>query len=228
MTAEAAPKNVTEAIARIMLELPAIGRDHSASAQQGGYKYRGIEDITTKAQMLCGKYGVAFFPQGEITEIRELVVNGKPWTDTVLSVLYEVCHGPSDTSKIVKVPGIGRDNSDKGSNKGMTQAFKYALIQVFMISDTKDDSDGTTVEADSKSGARSTASRPAPQADPVTGEIASTGDVATMNLQELTLALQEAGLPLTGNTEAKRARLAEHRLVSVGSNGATDGTEPFG
>ena len=142
------PKNIAEAIARIMGELPAIGKDHTASAQQGGYAYRGIEEVTTKAQALCSKYGVVFFPQAEITEVRDLLVNSKPWTDTYLSVTYEVVHGPSDTRQVVKVPGIGRDNADKGSNKAMTQAFKYALIQTFMISDAKDDTDGVSTEAD--------------------------------------------------------------------------------
>jgi hypothetical protein len=46
------------------------------------------------------------------------------------------------------VVGIGRDNSDKGANKALTQAFKYALIQVLCIADAKDDGDGSTHEAD--------------------------------------------------------------------------------
>lgn len=141
-------KNVTEAIAAIMAELPGIGKDQHASPSQGGYGYRGIEAITGALQPLLAKYGVVLFPRGEITQIREITVNDKPWTDTVVAVEYEISHGPSDTSKIVRVPGIGRDNSDKGSNKGMTQAFKYALLQTFCISDPKDDNDGEHHEAD--------------------------------------------------------------------------------
>jgi hypothetical protein len=62
------------------------------------------------------------------------------------------------------------------------------------------------------------------------GSGASTGDVATMSLRELTAALQEAGLPLTGNTAAKRLRLAEHRVgmkpAPVSGNPGED-EEPF-
>jgi hypothetical protein len=71
---------------------------------------------------------------------------------------------------------------------------------------TEADDDGN---AASRPKASTTARRAAPHADPETGEI--TGDVATMGLRELTAALQEAKLPLTGGTEAKRLRLAEHR-----------------
>lgn len=134
------PKNVTEAIARIMGELPAIGK---AKDPNGGvkYAYRGIEAITAEAQALCAKYGVVFYPRGEVTQTKDIIVNGNPWTDTFISVYYEVVHGPSDTTRTILTPGIGRDNSDKGSNKAMTQAFKYALLQVFMIADPKDDGD---------------------------------------------------------------------------------------
>lgn len=152
MTAAASspePKNITEALARIMGELPAISKKRHP---EGGvnYAFRGIEEITAEAQELCARYGVVYFPRGEITEIKEITVNGKPWTDTIVSVEYEVSHGPSDTSKIVRVPGIGRDNSDKGSNKGMTQAFKYALIQTLMIADPKDDGDRERHETDGR------------------------------------------------------------------------------
>lgn len=139
-TVLAEPKNITEAIARIMGELPAIGKERDPNAGVK-YAYRGIETITGHAQALCAKYGVVFYPRGEITETKNIIVNGNPWTDTFVSVEYEVAHGPSDTSKLVRTPGIGRDNSDKGSNKGMTAAFKYALLQVFMIADPKDDGD---------------------------------------------------------------------------------------
>jgi hypothetical protein len=132
-------KNVTEALAAVMAELPAIGKDGKADPSQGGYSYRGIEAITSHAQALLGKHGVVPFPRvvGE-PKITPITINNKPWTDTMLMVEYRFKHGPTDTEEIA----IGRDNSDKGANKCMTQAFKYALIQVLCIGDKKDDSDG--------------------------------------------------------------------------------------
>lgn len=142
------PANVVEALARVAAELPSIGKDRQASQQQGGYSYRGIEAITRHAAPLLAKYGVVFAPDVQHIEIREITVNGKPWTDTVLTVGYRI-HGPggADDHIDATVVGIGRDNADKGANKALTQAFKYVLTQTLCVADGKDD-DGATHEAD--------------------------------------------------------------------------------
>lgn len=141
--------SVHAALAAVMAELPAIGKDHSASQAQGGYAYRGIEQITRHVQGLFAKHGVVVVPSVQSIETRELLVNSKPWTDTQLVVNYTLV-GPDGSTLEATTVGIGRDNADKGANKAMTQAFKYLLLQVLCISDAKDDADGTTVEADTR------------------------------------------------------------------------------
>jgi hypothetical protein len=144
------PTNVVGALARVMAEIPGIGKDSQAAAQQGGYKYRGIEAITIHVQPLLAKYGVVFVPRVASTEVVDIEVNGKPWTDTRLLVDYTI-YGPGGIDDHIPGPciyALGRDNSDKGANKAMTQAFKYAMLQVLCISDAKDDADGATHEAD--------------------------------------------------------------------------------
>ena len=74
-------------------------------------------------------------------------MNSKPWTDTTLIVNYTLTSRDGSSLQATTV-GIGRDNSDKGANKAMSQAFKYLLLQVLCISDAKDDADGSTFEAD--------------------------------------------------------------------------------
>lgn len=142
--------NVIVALLRVMRDLPGIGRDQTASAQQGGYPYRGIEQITHHTQGLFARHGVVFSPRCVSYEIRDLLVNNKPWTDTIQQVEYDVYGpgGPADKIVVGPILCIGRDNSDKGANKGLTQAYKYALLQALNISDAKDDNDGTTQEAD--------------------------------------------------------------------------------
>lgn len=142
-------RTVHEALADVMGALPAIGRDQQASAQQGGYAYRGIEAITKHLQSLLAEHGVVIVPSVESMQVEHLTVNNKPWTDTTLHVAYTIV-GPDGSSLSARTVGIGRDNSDKGANKAMTQAFKYLLLQLFCISDAKDDGDGTTVEADDR------------------------------------------------------------------------------
>ena len=197
MTVAAEPKNVTEALARIMAELPAISKKRHPG-DTVTYAYRGIEEITAEAQELCAKYGVVYYPKAEITEIKEITVNGKPWTDTIALVEYEIVHGPSDTSRFVRVPAIGRDNSDKGSNKAMTQAFKYALIQTLMIADPKDDGDRERHETESRGASRPAApraERPAPVADPETGEVADPGLASQKQLNMIGVLFAKKDVP---------------------------------
>ncbi len=156
-----APRNVIEAIARVMDELPGIGKDSKAAPEQGGYAYRGIEAITREAQGLFAKYGVVFAPRVLEHEVQEIVVSNRPWTDTRLLVEYAV-YGPGGVEDRITVGplyALGRDNSDKGANKCMTQAFKYALLQLLCISDAKDDNDSTNAERDQQ---RSTTPPPPP------------------------------------------------------------------
>ena len=147
---EAKVPNVISALSEVMKGLPGIPKGSAAAPAQGGYAYRGIEAIASEAAPLLAKHGVVFVPKVESYETREIVVNQKPWTDTILHVTYTV-YGPGGVSDCITVGpliGIGRDNSDKGANKAMTQAFKYALIQTLCIADEKDDADSGSPEAD--------------------------------------------------------------------------------
>ena len=166
----AEPKNVVQAIARVMGELPAIGKDSTASSQQGGYAYRGIEAITSEAQALFAKYGVVFVPRVVSNRTENITVNGKPWTDTFLEVEYDV-YGPGGTVELGGMQvidmitvgpllAIGRDNSDKGANKAMTQAFKYLWLQTFCISDPADDGDGIPADGGTVRGAENDEQEP--------------------------------------------------------------------
>lgn len=180
---------VVECIANVIGELPAIGRDGRASQQQGGYAYRGIEQITAAAAPLFAKHGVVFVPQVLSCEFRELTVNNKPWTDTILTVRYRIC-GPGGDYVEATVVGIGRDNSDKGANKALTQAFKYALIQTLCIADAKDDGDSSTHEADA---------RPTPQPSAPPGELPD--DLHSLKPPELAALLRERGLTPQGTQD---------------------------
>lgn len=134
------PGNVITALAAVMADMPGIGKGEK-SAQ--GYSYRGIEQITAEVQPLLAKHCVVFVPRVVARFTKDFDLNSKPWTEEQLTVEYTV-YGPGGADdKIVVGPvvGLGRDNSDKGANKAMTQAFKYALIQTFCIGDAKDDPD---------------------------------------------------------------------------------------
>lgn len=142
-----APSNVVEALAAVMAELPGIAKvKHENPSGKGlTYAYRGIEEITSEVQGLFAKYGIVVVPRVARREVKDIVVNNNDWTDTYLEVSWTV-YGPGMTSVDASTFGHGRDNSDKGTNKAMTQAFKYLLLDMLCISDPADDNDGTNVE----------------------------------------------------------------------------------
>lgn len=145
------PTNVIAALAAIMADLPGITKDERS---EQGYNYRGIEAITRHVQHLCGKHGVVFVPRVVRRTTKEFTINSRPWTEDAAEVIYTV-YGPGgieDRIQVGPLVGLGRDNSDKGMNKAMTQAFKYALIQTLCIGDGKDDPDADVArEADARS-----------------------------------------------------------------------------
>lgn len=135
------PTNVIQALARVMLELPGIGKTNES---EQGYKYRGIEAITAHAQQLLGRHCVVFVPRVVERKTVEFSINNRPWTEDQATIIYKV-FGPGGVDDCIEVGpliALGRDNSDKGMNKCMTQAFKYALLQTLCIGDHKDDADG--------------------------------------------------------------------------------------
>lgn len=155
------PTNVVAALSRVMGELPAIGKEGVGPRDQGSYAYRGIEQITREAQGLFAKYGVVFVPFVTKCKVTPVTVGGKPWTDTQLHVVYNV-FGPGGGDDVIQVGplvGIGRDSNDKGANKAMTQAFKYALLQVLCVADAKDDADAESYEGDADQSAVRTRTR---------------------------------------------------------------------
>ena len=134
------------AIARIMGDLPAIGKDERMSGGGMSYNYRGIETITAHVQPLLVKHGVVIVPSSTITSI-EPALDAKPgWQDVVLSIDWLII-GPDGSTLNARTVGIGRDSGDKGSNKCSSQAFKYLLLHLFCIADSGDDSDGMAYDS---------------------------------------------------------------------------------
>lgn len=205
------PANVVAAIAAVMRELPAIGKGERS---EQGYNYRGIEQVTAHIQALCGKYGIVPVAHVLDVEVRDLTINNRPWTEHHVSVEYDI-YGPGGVddrlpTRAGPFHGLGRDNSDKGINKAMTQAYKYLLIQTFIIGDRKDDGDQErSAEADAPPVRRS----PPPRRDnrPHAQPLADPKTVETLiaRLNELPEAIRrqakENWLEKFGKPEALRA-----------------------
>jgi hypothetical protein len=132
---------VQVALSRIIAEMPAIGKDQQMGTGQYGYAYRGIEQITQHVQPLLAKHGVVIVPKSTLIGITP-ALDAKPgWQDAVLSTEWTII-GPDGSHVTAQTVGVGRDNSDKSVNKAASQNFKYLLLQLLCIADSKDDADG--------------------------------------------------------------------------------------
>ena len=120
-------------IPKIMSEVGVIEKTRTNSQQGSGYKFRGIDDVYSALHPLLHKHGVFFTPsvQDSIREERTSK-SGGTLIYTVLKVKYTFYADDGSTFDVI-VPGEAMDSGDKSSNKAMSAALKYALLQVFCI-----------------------------------------------------------------------------------------------
>lgn len=150
--------NVVQALARVQAEIGGVeklsGAERKARGLGGGdgginYAYRGIDQIAAAAQPLFGRHGVVISPTVLSSDVTQIELNGRPWTDTTVLVDWTI-YGPGGVEDRItaRTEGQGRDNSDKGRNKAMTGAFKNLLLRLLCIGDPGDDPDNHTYESD--------------------------------------------------------------------------------
>lgn len=137
----APPVSVHVALARVIAEMPSIGKDERGPSNQGGYAYRGIEAITKHAGPLFGQHGIVIVPTVTVTSVQPSPAMKDGWQDTYITVVWEIV-GPDGSTVTATTCGVGRDNVDKGINKAQTQAWKYLLLALLCVSDRADDADG--------------------------------------------------------------------------------------
>ena len=130
--------NIYQSINAIMKHVPSIGKDRKN--QQQGYNFRGIDDMYNALNPLLAEHGV--FATSEVlnTEREERQTkSGGTLFYSILTVKFNfyATDGTFVTSVMI---GEAMDNGDKASNKAMSTAYKYALMQLFCIptEDVKD------------------------------------------------------------------------------------------
>lgn len=131
-------KLIYERIAAVMQDLGAV--DKEQINQQQRFKFRGIDDIYNAVHKTMAKHKV--FTTHEILNREQREVKTKNGN---LGFHYRIFyrfhfHTVDGSSVSTDVDGEGIDYGDKGYNKCLSIAHKYALISTFCIP-TKEDSD---------------------------------------------------------------------------------------
>ena len=123
--------NIYQSIAKILEEVPAIGKNKKNTTQN--FMFRGIDDVMNTFQPLLAKHKVFIVPQ-VLEQTREERQTSKGGT-----LLYSICkikyifYAEDGSSIEAIVVGEGMDSGDKATNKAMAIAMKYAMFQVFCI-----------------------------------------------------------------------------------------------
>lgn len=123
-------------ISMVMVDVGAIAK--SGKNEADGYMFRSIDDVYDKLQPVLGKHGVFFLPS--VLESKEErfkgTFEGKKNVSLIrikLKVKYSIFAAEDGSTIETTVEGEAIDDSDKATNKALTAAFKYMLIQVFCI-----------------------------------------------------------------------------------------------
>jgi len=120
----------------VMKEIGVVGKNQKNQAQ--GFKFRGIDDMLNSIYPALIKHGVFMTPEctSESHEIREVVRgNGKAGADKHVTIMMKYHFYAEDGSSVTvgPVPAEGLDSGDKATNKALSAALKYALIQTFSV-----------------------------------------------------------------------------------------------
>jgi hypothetical protein len=149
----------------VMAEIKAVGKDQKNSQQ--GFNFRGIDDMLNSLNPCLTKHGIFLAPKviSFTQDMREVTrSSGKTGIDKHVHLLVEYTFYAEDGSSVVIGPisSEGLDSGDKATNKALSSALKYALIQTFAVpTEDMDDSDKTSpeiVKEDKKSPAIQTSS----------------------------------------------------------------------
>lgn len=113
--------------------------------QQQGFAFRGMESVMAKVGPALRKHGIAGpLPRVIDRQVETIEVGQqrKPWRLVTLTVEFTFVGPAGDYLSVVTV-GEGFDPGDKASNKAMTGAMKYALVQSLTIASGHDDADAS-------------------------------------------------------------------------------------
>ena len=119
-----------------MKEIGPVSKDQKNTQQ--GFKFRGIDQFVNALHPALVAHGVFMAPRSTqyTQELKDVVRgSGKAGVDKHVSILMEYDFFAEDGSKVTigPIPAEGLDSGDKATNKALSAALKYALIQTFSV-----------------------------------------------------------------------------------------------
>jgi hypothetical protein len=125
---------VYHAINQVQRALASEGISKSRKNQQQGYNFRGIDDVYNTVSPLLGQHGLCILPRVLSREcIERQNKSGGALFYVTCEVEFDFVSAEDGSKHVVKTYGEAMDSADKATNKAMSAAYKYALMQAFAI-----------------------------------------------------------------------------------------------
>lgn len=143
---------VYKAIAAVAGELAKTGIAKDRKNAQQGYNFRGIDDMYNTLAPLLSQHGLVILPRvTDRTCVERQTRNGGALFYTTVAVEFDFVAVEDGSKHTVTTFGEAMDSGDKSTNKAMSAAYKYAVMQAFAIPTEGDnDADATTHEVAAK------------------------------------------------------------------------------
>jgi hypothetical protein len=140
--------NVYKAINAVQRALAAEGISKARKNQQQGYNFRGIDDIYNAVSALLANNGLCILPRVLSRDcVERQSAKGGALFYVTCEVEFDFVCAEDGSKHTVKTYGEAMDSADKATNKAMSAAYKYAVMQAFAIPTEGDnDADATTHE----------------------------------------------------------------------------------
>lgn len=148
--APATTRNVYQAIAAVMGDLARSGISKEQTNTFDKYKFRGIDDVYNALAPLLAKHGLLILPRvlERTSEERTSQKGGAVFYITV-AVEFDFVSADDGSKHTIRAYGEAMDRGDKGTNKAMTAAYKYACFEAFCIPVVgQEDADAETHEVE--------------------------------------------------------------------------------
>ena len=153
------PPTIQEALARVMGDVRAVGKDESNKHQ--GFKFRGIDAVLNAVGPALRSHCVIVTPHLDSLTRRQTTTAGGSTMNCVDVVVTYTFTGPAGDVLTATVPGESFDSGDKATAKAMSVALRTALLQALALP-TQD----TDPDAESPQG---TVGQPVPHGAPRSG-----------------------------------------------------------
>ena len=143
---------VYQSINQVSAELSHEGISKDRNNQQQGYKFRGIDDCLNALAPLLSRSNLVILPEVlERETVERQTRQGGALFYVTVKVRYAFVHAEDGSRHDVVTYGEAMDSADKATNKAMSAAYKYAVIQTFCIPTEGDnDADATTHDVEAK------------------------------------------------------------------------------